>query len=112
MTQTGTPAGSSATSSTASQMTTDSSLESRDVMSTSAMTTHGPSVSPDPAGYHHGVVPEALFDGPAAQPVKFYQVGSFAVGNRLLPDGRPFRAVRPQPHELPDLRTPRLSGLR
>ncbi|MBP8880988.1 MAG: hypothetical protein KBF43_02400 [Dermatophilaceae bacterium] len=85
MTQTGTPAGSSATSSTASQMTTDSSLESRDVMSTSAMTTHGPSVSPDPAGYHHGVVPEALFDGPAAQPVKFYQVGSFAVGNRLLP---------------------------
>jgi pyruvate ferredoxin oxidoreductase beta subunit len=37
------------------------------------------------AGFHHGIVPEVLHDAPASKPVKFYQVGSFAVGNRLLP---------------------------
>ena len=39
----------------------------------------------DPAGFHHGIVPEVLHEQPASKPVKFYQVGSFAVGNRLLP---------------------------
>ena len=39
----------------------------------------------DPAGFHHGIVPDTLHEEPASTPVKFYQVGSFAVGNRLLP---------------------------
>ena len=61
-----------------------SSAESLDITSTSALTIHGPSTVAD-AGYHMGVVPEVVHDTPAATPVKFYQVGSFAVGNRLLP---------------------------
>ncbi len=61
-----------------------SAAESLEVTSTSAVTVHGPSTVPD-AGYHMGVVPEVVHDTPAATPVKFYQVGSFAVGNRLLP---------------------------
>ena len=34
------------------------------------------------------------------QPIKFYQVGSFAVGNRLLEPGAALGAVRARPHEL------------
>ncbi len=46
------------------------------------------------------------------QPVKFYQVGSFAVGNRLLSEEQ--RSVQSEsgPHELAQLRPPRLPGLR
>ncbi len=47
------------------------------------MTTHDTTV--DSAGFHHGIVPEVLHEDPASKPLKFYQVGSFAVGNRLLP---------------------------
>ena len=47
------------------------------------MTTNDTTV--EQAGFHHGIVPEVLHEDPASKPVKFYQVGSFAVGNRLLP---------------------------
>ena len=46
------------------------------------------------------------------QAVKFYQVGSRAVGNRLLDLGLRTDAGRSRAAQRPDLRTPRLPGLR
>jgi hypothetical protein len=60
------------------------SAESLDITSTSAVTIHGPSTVAD-AGFHHGCRPGGRPRHPRGDPVKFYQVGSFAVGNRLLP---------------------------
>ena len=48
----------------------------------------------------------------SATPVKFYQVGSFAVGNRLLDPELRTRAGRAGPRQRADVRPPRLPGLR
>ena len=44
-------------------------------------------------------------------PVRFYQVGSYAAGNRLVDGGRPDRAVRRHADERPRLGAPGLPGL-
>ena len=44
--------------------------------------------------------------------IRFYQTGSFAVGNRLLDPEQRSRAVRRGAHQLDHLRPPRLPGLR
>ena len=46
------------------------------------------------------------------QQIKFYQAGSFAVGNRLLDPEQRTRAGAHGPLELAHLRAPRLPGLR
>ena len=46
------------------------------------------------------------------QPVRFYQVGSFAVGNRLLDDDDRTVQSRPAPDQLARLGAPRLPGMR
>ncbi len=46
------------------------------------------------------------------QPVKFYQTGTFTVGNRLLAPEDPLGAGEHAAHQLAQLRAPRLPGMR
>jgi pyruvate ferredoxin oxidoreductase beta subunit len=68
-----------------------------------------PSCATSPVGGRIGPLGE--HDGNAAT-VKFYQTGTFTVGNRLLDEDAAQRAGQHAAHQLAQLRPPRLPGLR